>query len=328
MLFRSGSEVDGFGGGEQRWTANLAHFLKSEGYEVVRCAEGQDAGCDLFFDASWELCTQVRAPFHIHFSFFGWTSGIVEYPCIHTGNCNLAVPYRSIWANQRTVSKVSEFTYRNIFIPQPYPDNLMPAEANSVPGFNRREILWATKDMFHPNFESQSRPDGREQVFVQSGLDTLRALLRLQKKAEFKMNFLLKHLIDQAHSRFEVPRMLDEFKEKQYWNQVPWTQLVNIAARCKLNVPVGGLWGSIPESIFTKGLPVFYQRNCWSNEFATMLPFPEHADEQDIYEALETFWFDERVYKRNYEIQQVLFEDHRTEGLRTNLKLAFEQIGL
>ncbi len=323
-----GNTLNGYGGGEGRWTSNMAYFLQSEGHEVVRCAEGQDHNCDLFLDASWERCQYVNAPVHVHHSFFACNNGALEFPCLPSGDCNLAVPHRREWVQDQNWKKLLEKPFNNIFLPVPYPDNLLPSNVDDVRGFDRTEILWATKDMFHPNFEPQTRPDGREQVFIQGGLDTLKALLRLQKKTEFTMHFLLKEMIDQAHPRFGVPQLLSQFRNKQFYGRVLWTDLISIAARCKLNVPVGGLWGSIPESIFTKGLPMFFSRNCWSNEFGTLLPFPENADEQDIYEALETLWFDERVYQRNFEIQQMLFEDHRTEGLRRNFKIAFEQLGL
>lgn len=320
--------INGFGGGEQRWAANLAHFLKSEGHEVIRCPEGRDSGCDIFLDASWERCQYVSAPIHVHFSFFACNEGARKFSCFSRGGCNLAVPYRVQWVRNQNWMKDLEKPFTNIFLPQPYPDDLLPTHANEVPGFDRTGILWATKDMFHPNFEKQRQPNGREHVFTQGGLDTLKALLRLQQKTDFKMHFLMKHFLDAAHPRYEVPQLLDQFRNKEFYGTIPWTDLISIAAHCKLNVPVGGLWGSIPESIFVKSLPMFFNRNCWSNEFGTLLPFPEKTDEQDIYNALETLWFDERVYQRNFDIQQVLFEDHRTAGLKTNFDIAFKQLGM
>lgn len=324
-----GTEVDGFGGGEQRWTANLAHFLRSEGHDVVRCGEGGDTGCEIFFDASWELCQHVQAPRHVHFSYFGYTSGMLEYPCFQTGNCNIAVPYRLAWNDNLKTRYTTEYKFNPILIPQPYPDNLLPPGADS-PGFGRPDIFWGTKDNFHPNFAKpdQIRKDGREHVFIQGGLDTLRALIRLQKKADFKMHFLLKYQLDQAPPRLGVPELLDQFKDKQFYNIVPWSGLVEILTRCKLNVPVSGLWGSIPETIFAGSLPLIFPRNQLSGDFGSILPLPEHADEQDIYEALETLWFDEKIYLKNQELLNDLFKDHRTEGLRHNMKVVFERLGL
>lgn len=324
-----GSAVNGFGGGEQRWTANLAHFLEAEGHDVVRCVEGRDSNCDVFFDASWERCQQVNAPRHVHFSYFGYTSGMLQSSCFRSGECNVAVPYRLTWnENKKRLCDIPH-KFNLLLIPQPYPDDLLPSEA-TTPGFNRSDIFWATKDNFHPNFAKpdQLRPDGREHVFIQGGLDTLRALIRFQNKAEFRIHFLLKHHLDQAPGRLGVPALLDQINNKQFYNVVPWIDLVRLLAQCKLNVPVGGLWGSIPETIFTYGMPLIFPRNQFSGDFGSILPLPENADEQDIYLALEELWFDERVYRRNHDILQALFWDHRTDGLRENIKIAIEKVGL
>jgi hypothetical protein len=255
---------------------------------------------------------------------------MLEFPCFHTGACNIAVPYRLAWnENRKHIANPGvQGKFNILLIPQPYPDDLLPASA-ATPGFERQEIFWGTKDNFHPNFTKPEAHRGdKEQVFVQGGLDTLRALLRLQQKVDFGMHFLLKHHLDQADPRLGVPQLLDQFKYKKFYNTVPWQPLVGILANCKLNVPVGGLWGSIPETIFTKGMPLIFPRNQFSGDFGSILPLPEHADEQDISQAIEELWFNERIYRMNYEVLQDLFKDHRTNGLRENLKLALERIGL
>ena len=327
--YGQGDNIDGFGGGEQRWTANLAYFLKSEGHEVVRCNEGQDSGCDVFFDASWERCARVNAPHHVHFSYFGYTSGMLESACFRSGQCNVAVPYRLTWNENRKRQQDVPHKFNLLLIPQPYPDNLLPAQAGTR-GFNRSDIFWATKDNFHPNFAKpdQLRPDGREHVFIQGGLDTLRSLIRLQKKAEFKVHFLLKHHLDQAPERLKIPQLLDQIKDKEFYNVVPWSELVGLLSQCKLNVPVGGLWGSIPETIFANSMPLLFPRNQLSGDFGTILPHPENADEQDIYEAMEALWFNEKIYQSNFEVLQGLFKDHRTDGLRVLIQIVFEHLGL
>lgn len=323
-----GDQVNGFGGGEQRWTANLAHFLRSEGHEVIRCNEGQDAGCDVFFDASWERCQHVRSPKHVHFSFFGPNPGAKEISeCVRSGNCNLAGPYRTAYNNLLKWAKVEK--HNSFFVPQPYPDDLMPAPAREVRGFERNEIFWGTKDNFHPVFDPQRDPNtGREHVFIENGLNTLRALIRFQDKVPFKMHFLLKHHLDQAPARLGVPALLDQIKDKQFYTVVPWQPLVGILSRCKLNVPVGGLWGSIPETIFTNGYPLIYPQNQFSDDFGSIMPLVREVTEDEVYDAINTLWFDEKIYERNRELLNDLFKDHRTEGLRRNLKIVFEKLGL
>lgn len=320
-----GNEVNGFGGGEQRWSANLAHFLQSEGYEVLRCVEGQDAGCEVFFDASWERCMHSKARAHIHFSFSGANEGALKFPCPQSGKCNFANPYWEThlaaveWAKQ--VPNINP-----VFVPQPYPDNLLPASAQ-IHGFERKDIFWGTKDMFHPNFGNQQRPDGREHVFIQNGLDTLRALIRFQKKVDFNMHFILKHHLDQAPPRLGIPGLLSQFRNTTYHAVTPWTAVINLLAVSKFNVPVGGLWGSAPESIFARSLPLLYPRNQFYFDMK-ILPRVEETTEDEIYETLDRLWFDRQAYCEIYDVLQEKFQDHRTEGLRKNLQLVYEKVGL
>ncbi len=328
----SSDAIDGFGGGEGRWTANLAHFLRNEGHEVIRCNEGQDSGCDMFLDASWERCQHARAPHHIHFSFAGPNMGALnpEFTsgCMASGNCNLASPYRP--AYNKLIKWNKEIPHNSFFVPLPYPDDLLPTRALEIRGFDRTDIFWATKDNFHPIFctPDRLRPDGREQVFVQNGLDTLRALIRFQEKVEFKIHFLLKHQLDQAPPRLGVPLLLDQFRHKQFYNIVHWTKLVEILAHSKLNVPVGGLWGSIPETVYAHSLPLIYPANQLSGDFGSIMPMVNETNEDDIYEALNVLWFDERIYLRQQELLNDLFKDHRTDGLRTQINLIFDQLGV
>lgn len=322
--------INGFGGGEHRWVANLGWFLEREGHIIhrYRQQEGCPAGYDIYFDAAWEDCHRIHPSVpHVHFSFFAQNNGAMNFPCLPSGKCVMAVPYRNEWQKNLVWAKTIPYKFKNVMVPQPYPDALLPGHS-SVPGFQRREIFWGSKDCFHPHYvQNNKRPDGREYVVVQGGLDTLKALIRLQKKAEFKMNFILAHhTLGNAPPSLGVGELLNQIREKEFWDIVPWTHVVDTLSRCKLNVPVGGLWGSIPESIFTRGQPMIYSRNLFSDRFGSILPHPEDCDENDIYDALETLWFDERIYKRNYDLQQELFKEHRTDGIRQNLSLLFEQL--
>jgi hypothetical protein len=218
--------------------------------------------------------------------------------------------------------------HNSFFVPQPYPDDLIPPDALAVRGFDRGEIFWGTKDNFHPTFEKALHNEGREHVFIENGLNTLRALIRFQEKVPFKMHFLLKHHLDQAPARLGVPALLDQFKDKVFYNVVPWQPLVGILSRCKLNVPVGGLWGSIPETIFTGGYPLIYPQNQFSDDFGSVMPLVRDVTEDEIYDAINMLWFDEKIYERNRELLNDLFKDHRTEGLRRNIKIIFERLGL
>lgn len=323
-----GNQVNGFGGGEQRWSANLAHFLATEGHQVIRCNEGQDEGCDVFFDASWERCHLSKAKVHIHFSFSGANEGALKFQCPQSGQCNFANPYYEThlaaveWAKKVPV-------INPVFVPQPYPDTLLPAHA-SIHGFDRNEIFWGTKDMFHPNFCKPEclRPDGREHVFVQNGLDTLRALLRFQKKVDFGITFaLLHHLIGESPERLGIKELLGQFRNAQFHQVMQWTEIIDTLSRCKFNVPVGGLWGSAPESIFARALPLLYPKNQFYFDM-NVLPNVNEVTEDEIYDTLDRLWFDREAYTEPYDILQEMFKEHRSDGLRKNIAIALEKAGL
>lgn len=324
----NGNPVDGFGGGEQRWTANLAHFLRTEGHEVIRCNEGQDEGCDIFFDASWERCQQSRARAHIHFSFAGANRGALEFPCVRNGEpkCNYANPYRQTHEEGVRWEK-EEPNINAVFVPQPYPDNLLPLSAHT-PGFHRNGILWATKDMFHPNFckPDQMRGD-REHVFVQNGLDTLRALIRFQKKVDFNIHFALQHHLAEAPERLDIQGLVSQFRNVTFSGITPWTHIIQLLSTSKFNVPVGGLWGSAPESIFARSLPLLYPRNQFYFGM-DILPDVNTVTEDEIYDTLERLWYDENAYNEIYDILQEKIKDHRSDGLRKNLAIVYEKVGL
>jgi len=321
-----GNEVNGFGGGEQRWTANLAHFLRTEGHEVFRCDEGQDTGCDVFFDASWERCHKSKARAHIHFSFAGANRGALEFSCIKNGTCNYANPYRQ--THEEGVQwQEEEPSINAVFVPQPYPDDLLPPQAQTH-GFHRNGILWATKDMFHPNFckPDQVRGD-REHVFVQNGLDTMRALIRFQKKVDFNIHFALHHHLAEAPARLEIPSLVSQFRNATFSQVTPWSQIIQILSACKFNAPVGGLWGSAPESIFARSLPLLYPRNQFYFGM-DILPDVNTVTEDEIYDTLDRLWHDERAYNEIYDVLQEKIKDHRSDGLRKNLAIVYEKVGV
>lgn len=339
--YGQGDHINGFGGGEQRWTANVAHFLRTEGYQVVRCAEGRDEGCDLFLDAGFEnrACYRIKAPLHVHFRYFGaWQPDHSSSECVESGKCISAAPNKETYLNMLPGNRFTQSFWVekgyadkvvSLFLPQPYPDDLLPSHIN-VPGFDRNEIFWGTKDMFHPVFgQAWQEGDQHGWKIVNHGLCTLKALLRLQNErgAEFKMNFLMAHHLREAPAFLGVAELINSFRHKEFRNITPWTDLVSIMARCKLNTPIGGLWGSTPEAIFTGTLPVQFPNNQFYADYS-LLPPPENIDEHNLYEILERLWFDREFYHQHLNELSERFQDHRTAGLQRNFQEAFAKIGV
>jgi hypothetical protein len=327
--------INGFGGGEQRWVVNAVHFLSKEGHIVQPCHEGKDLGYDLFIDPGFEhgACLKVRASKHLHLRFCGpWTPDHSSIDCVNSGNCIASAPY---WETQQNFDNYEPWIRDGhadkvtpVFFPVPYSDDLLPATAQ-VPGFQRNEILWATKDMFHPIFAKAyvEEPGSHGWKIVNAGLCILKSLIRLQERVDFQVNFLMSHHLREAPDFLGIPALVDQIKNKKFANITPWMQLIDIMARCKLNVPVGGLWGSTPEAIFAGTLPMQHPKNQFYAGY-NILPEPIDLTEDNYYDALERHWFDEAAYNTAMEPLQVLFEHHRTEGLRRNFKETLETIGV
>jgi hypothetical protein len=341
--------VNGFGGGEHRYNTNVMYILEKEfDHEIITVDDHpriKDVECDLVYDPPFEGrgCFDLKAPMHIHMRFCSLVPNHESEECADRGNCIITVPWRQAYneclafeeqRDDRWVGKM-----KPIYLPMPYPDDLLPAHA-AVPGFDRNEIFWCTKDPFHPVFaESYANEPGYGHGWkvVNAGLCTLKALLRLQKKVDFKINFLMAGHLAQAPDFLGVRELLSQFKYKEfrptpqelsrgrYWT--PWLELLDILSRCKLNVPVGGLWGSSPETMFTKGLPMMHPDNMFHKDYDVM-PRVEDVNEDVLYEIFERYWFDKDAYNLTHKELQHRFEEHRTAGVKRIFEQTFAEIGL
>lgn len=326
-------KINSFGGGEARWNINVYDILKQEGYDVHYRPPGEDAGFDLYLDTPWTVCKQLKSKKHVHFSFAAM-SGNANLPqartleCFREGGCILANPYRVGHSRNVALQEGEEdVDFVPVFIPMPFADIYKPNY--DIEPSDRKEIVWATKSCFAPHFETR----GEKFVFVPNNAAmTLRALVRLNQRVDFKMNFLLSHHLKEAHPRHNVPELFSKFKDANKVETLPWTELLKLMSRSKLNVPVGGLQASVMEGIFGTSLPVLYQDSRYYSGLERdmcLLPSVREATEDDIYNALETFWFDEKAYKKAWEFyQDSINRDHTTSGWMRNFKEALETMDL
>jgi len=323
--------LDGFGGLEQRYTVNYAHFLRTEGHEV--CFFDDTCGCDSSFDLALDApnhnCHLVKAKLHVHNWFSPRTTNAAKNPGIHTRHCYqsgqmiISDPYR--YGYENAMKGEVEHNFKHIlFLPLAYPDDLMPK--NLAPGFDRNVIFWGNKGNFNPEFGPE-----RNMYYVTNGIETLKALVRLNKKANFKTVFVLDKYIKETRPEWknEIVGLIHQLKDVDSFDQVTWSQYVKIMATTKINTHVGGLTSGINECLFTRSVPATPEKFIFFQDVAkelNIMPPAEVATADEIYDAYEKLWFDEQYYSHVYDVFQAAFMDHRTAGLRKHWQVAMEEI--
>ena len=323
--------LNGFGGLELRYTVHYAHFLRSEGHEVYFFDDrrGCDSSFDLAIDVPNDNCGMVKAKFHTHNWFSPSTTSAATNPGIHEGQCYqsgqmiVSDPYRHGYDNAMDAEVEHNFKHV-LFLPLAYPDDLMPK--NLVPGFDRNVIFWGNKG----NFNSEFGPE-RNMSYVTNGIDTLKALVRLNKKSNFKTIFILDNYIRGTRSEWkdEIADLIGQLKDVERLDQIPWTQYVNFMAQTKINTHVGGLTSGINECLLTQSVPATPEKFIFFQDVAkelNIMPSPEIATADEIYDAYERLWFDEQYYLHVRDAFQDAFVDHRTEGLRKHWQAAMEEL--
>ena len=323
--------LNGFGGLELRYTVNYAHFLRSEGHEVhfFDDRRGCDSSYDLAIDAPNNNCGSVKAKFHTHNWFSPRTNFLVgnvniqSNPCYHRGQMVVSDPYRYSYDNAMR-SEVEHNFKHILFLPLAYPDDLLPS--NLVPGFERNIIFWGNKGNFNPEFGPE-----RDMHYVTNGIETLKALVRLNKKADFQTVFVLDNYIRDTRLEWkdEIEDLIRQLKNVSRLDQIPWTQYVNIMSQTKINTHVGGLTSGINECLFTQSVPATPEQFIFFQDVAkelNIIPSAEVATADEIYDAYERLWFDEQYYLHVHDAFQDAFVDHRTEGLRKHWQAAMEEL--
>jgi len=321
------NHLDGFGGLEHRFGVNWAHFLQFEGHEVhfFDLNHGVDVSFDLAIDCPIECCDKIKAKRHIHGSF-GPVSlnspDVQSTQCYQAGNYIYSSPYRVAYLKSLGMAVAGGLKHTPVFMPLPYPDDLLPADME--PGFNRFQISWVNKGNFHPAFTKEFK-----YYLITNGINHLKALGKLNQKADFKITFLLDSMIrnTDAEWRGEIESLISQLKQVERLETLPWRQLVQLLGACKLNTHVGGLTSSINETIFTHGVPVT-PANFGHLATVGLTPPPREATVDQLYDTYERLWFDEKFYYQIYDVFQDHFRDHRTEGVRKAWKAVLQQLDL
>lgn len=324
----SSGKINEFVGGEARLSSNIYNILQSAGHDVAYVQGDQDEGFDLYLDAPWEICDRLKSKRHVHFSFAYYDAercqDMLRQPCARNGCCFVGHPYK-IDQIKSLRAEMAGNPYHFLFMPMPFDDCFRPA--NTVSPFQRTEIAWATKFWSDPVFDD---PNHVQHYYVQNAVNTLQALVRLNQRTDFKMNFIMSESIEQANPRHNIPGLVSQLRDVSRLGRLPWTDLIQIMGKSKLNLPIGGLQASVLESIFGEALPILYSdtRYCATSKEICLLPAVKEATAQEIYEALEAFWFDECLFWYAWEYYQDLFKDHTREGFLFNFDENLAKMGM
>jgi hypothetical protein len=127
--------------------------------------------------------------------------------------------------------------------------------------------------------------------------------------------------------RAEVEGLIAQLKQVERLETIPWSQLVQLLGRCKLNTHVGSLTSSVNETVFTYGVPVTPTN---FGHLATVDLLPPHREStvEQVYDTYERLWFDEKFYNQIRDAFQDTFRDHRTEAVRKAWKDLTQQLDL
>lgn len=253
----------------------------------------------------WEPCytNPIRSKWYLHVQF-GWAGSVADHIC-HTKNHALVYPYT--FGGEQFHQPGNPFKTFPLPIPlyKSFPeDNLS----------NRKDILWATKDVFHNDW-------ARGHHVPRIGFNTLKAIKRLSEKHNFNLYCISTNYFDPAKSwsaaEYNIPGLLASIPNVQtFQGLVPRNQLIDLMNRCRLNTIVSGLCGSFLESIPTGCLPLAYDGHLWKSAFEKqgLLLNTYEATEDQIYNVIEKLYTNDELWRTVLSDARSCIKDHSYEA--------------
>jgi hypothetical protein len=233
-------------------------------------------------------------------------------PCVQKGDCYFSNPYIDTFSKLEESAVAAAGKFIPLFTPLPYADNWLPQ--NLPPGFDRQEIMWCNKGSLDPKFGPEHAP-----YYPENSVNLLKALVKLNQKADFKITFVLDSLIRTARPEYGTEALISQLKNVERVDKIPWSNLVNRMSLCKINTHAGGLTSAINEALFVGTAPLTNSHFGFFNELCqelNIVPNPQHATTEEIYDGLEKLWFDREHYTNVVNSFEELFRYHRTQGVR------------
>jgi hypothetical protein len=349
IIFVSGSIKQGLDSpnpGESRWACNLAKMLSLNGHEVdcicnspwdppswgsarvypnvtlsahIQKQKEYDLALYIPWDHQnnnghlfpWESCKTlpVKAKWYVH-NTFSWGDSIATDHDCYNNNHVLAYPY--IQEDHQFPKDKQQNPFPTFPLPIP-----IYHELASINIENRKNILWSTKDVFHPDWGDLNHHVPR------IGFATLKAIKRLSEKYDFEVNFLSTRFFYSQRSWIArdlgVPALVNSISNAYVHDLVPQSQLFDIMRTSRITAIVSGLLGSFGDSIAMGSVPMCYSGHIYRE------PADKHglkldtfnATEEEIYSCMERLYCDDDFYSK-------VIEDYRYEMRHYSYSAAYE----
>jgi hypothetical protein len=257
---------------------------------------------------AWRPCHEVpiKAKYCVH-NTFSWGASIKDDHICYERNHVLAYPYMQ--ENHQFPTDPEDNPYPTFALPMP-----LYKEILSVNLKDRKNILWSTKDVFHPDWgKCEEYPNGNiNHHCPRIGMATLRAIKRLTEKYEFDTHFLsTRFFFSELSSIAKELGVLDFVKSiprAHLHGLLPQDELRSVMQKTRITAVVSGLLGSFGESIISGAVPLCYsghlQRDAADKHGIKLGVFD--ATEDEIYDCMEKLYTDDDFYMK-------VIEDYRYE---------------
>lgn len=326
-IFLSGSITNGLDSptaGEGRWGQNLAKMLALKGHHVDCVAAARHTSPPIWGNATpldnvtlnykipnkmydvalyipWEhqynnqnapfepcLTLPLRSKWFVHCTF-SWGQSIVDDHTCYNNNHVLAYPYMQ--ENAQFPPTSEEQPYR--IFPLPIPIYTELPEVNIE---RRKDVIWSTKDVFHPDWGSVDHHVPR------IGLATLKSIKRLSEQFEFDTHFLSTHYFNPANSwiseQLKVENLAHSIPNSYFYDLIPRERLMGIMSKVRITAIVSGLLGSFADSICQGAVPMCYSGHLYresADKHGLKLPVFD-ATEEEIYDCMYRLYTDDDFY--------------------------------
>lgn len=238
----------------------------------------------------WETCETLplSAKWFVHCTF-SWTLSLPDHNC-YNNNHVLAYPY--IQENQQFPPSESEGNPYKVFpLPIPLYQNFSPVDLGA-----RKDILWSTKDVFHPGWGSV------DHQVPAIGMRVLKAIKRLSDAHDLKAHFLSTGHFNPANSflsrDLDVMGLVESLPNYELYELLPRDTLMEIMAKSRITAIVSGLLGSFGDSIVSGSVPLCYEGHIYRNAAKKhdLILNTVTATEDEIFDCFNRLYTDDAFF--------------------------------
>lgn len=240
--------------------------------------------------ARFEPCVTIplRSSWYVHCTF-SWSQSIVDDHTCYNNRHVLAYPY--IQEGGQFPPTSEDQPYRIYPIPIPIYTDLPEIGVGS-----RKDIIWSTKDVFHPDWGSVDHHVPR------IGMATLRSIKRLSEQFEFDTHFLSTRFFNPESSwickELGVNELAHSIPNSSFHELIPREDLMDIMSKVRITAIVSGLLGSFADSICQGAVPLCYSGHIYkdSAEKHGIKLNVFDATEDEIYDCMYRLYTDDAFY--------------------------------